>query len=285
MNVRNPLIVSIDDHLVDQAHDSAIIFVDELLNAQPDATRFVVPEGLRIEQIAQRFAKAGLVKFNEQDFLKYTKHIDQFPDAAKYPILKMVPTGQSMEGLLFPASYEVPVGGTARDVVNLMLTTMSDTIPQNHLDTQAQQHQLSPYQAIILASLVEREVVFDPDRAGVASVYWNRILRQNGETVGNLNSDPSVQYARDSQNPPTAYWKDLVDSGGKIAADSLWNTYTHKGWPITPICNPGLASLKAAASPPQTDFYFFLGKPGDGHIVFAKNYAEFTAEQQKYLHK
>ncbi|MBV9227815.1 MAG: endolytic transglycosylase MltG [Chloroflexi bacterium] len=259
--------------------------IDQLLNAQPDAIRVVVPEGLRIEQIAVRFAKAGLVKFNEQDFLKYTKHIDQFPDAAKYPILKMVPAGQTMEGLLFPASYEVPVDGTARDVVNLMLKTMSDTIEQNGLDKQAQQHQLTTYQVIILASLVEREVVFDGDRAGVASVYWNRILRPNDETVGFLNSDPSVQYARDTQNPPSAYWKDLTDSGGNIAANSPWNTYTHKGWPPTPICNPGLASLMAAAAPPQTSFYFFLGKPGDGHIVFAKNKTEFDADQKKYLQK
>src|SRR2546427_1443133 len=67
--------------------------IDQLLTASPDVIYVVVPEGYRIEQIARLFAGAGLVKFNEQDFLKYTKHPDQFPDAGKYPILKLVPHG------------------------------------------------------------------------------------------------------------------------------------------------------------------------------------------------
>jgi UPF0755 protein len=76
--------------------------IDQLLLAQPDAIRVVIPEGWRLEQMAQRFAGAGLLKFRSQDFLKYTKHIDQFPDAGKYPLLKSVPPGDSMEGLLSP---------------------------------------------------------------------------------------------------------------------------------------------------------------------------------------
>ncbi len=92
-----------------------------------------IPEGWRLEQIAQDFADSGLVKFNADDFLRYTKNIDQFPDRAQYPILKQVPAGQSMEGLLFPSTYDVPVAATARDVVNLLLKTMSDTIQNNNL--------------------------------------------------------------------------------------------------------------------------------------------------------
>lgn len=270
--------------------------IDQLLDAQPDATRVVVPEGMRLEQIVKQFSTAQpkLVKFKADEFLNYTKHIDTFPDAAKYPILKDVPKGRSMEGLLFPATYDIPVNGTARDTVNKLLTITQNVVNDDadtlkglgvnqplHLN---KARQLNVYQAFILASLVEREVVHDEDRAGVASVYWNRILRPNNETVGLLNSDPSVQYARDSLKAPTSYWKDLEDSGGLVAPDSIWNTYTHKGWPPTPICSPGLASLKAAAQPPQSDNYFFLGKK-DGHIVYAKNKADFDKLVQQYLGK
>src|SRR5258706_6049467 len=196
--------------------------INQLLQAQPDALVVSVPPGLRIEQIAQRVDAAGLAKFNMQDFLKYTQHPNQFPDQSKYPILgctldTSTHTQYSMEGLLFPDTYLVPVNGTARDVVNMMLTELNDKVSQGHLDTLAQQHipvapnspkrncsskEYQVYQAVILASLVEREVVFDTDRAGVASVYWNRVYIAGNQTAGFLGSDPSVGYARDNKNPP-----------------------------------------------------------------------------------
>jgi UPF0755 protein len=261
--------------------------IDQLLNAQPDAVRVVIPEGWRIEQMAQRFASpsSGLLKFNEDQFLLYTEHIDKFPDAAKYPILKLVPPGASMEGLLFPASYEIAVDATARDVVNMMLQTMESTIQQNHLDTLASQHHMSVYQMLTLASIVEREIAFDKDRSTVASVYWNRLFVPGNESAGFLDADPTVQYARDTLTPPkapTPYWSPLPDAARNIVPDSPWNTYTHKGLPPTPICSPGLASMEAAAAPPKTDYFYFLATK-DGHIVYARTYAEFQQDEQKYL--
>jgi UPF0755 protein len=259
--------------------------IDQLLNAQPDAIRVLIVEGWRLEQLARQFSAAGLVKFKASDFLEYTKHIDKFPDAAKYPILKNVPQGTSMEGLLFPASYEVPVDANATDVIDLLLQQMTDVIHQYHLDTTAQQHQLSLYQMLTLASIVEREAGANNDvteRGRIASVYWNRVYKPNDETVGLLQADPTVQYARDTMSPPTKYWTPLADAGGKIAPDSPWNTYVVKGFPPTPICSPGLTSLQAAAAPPNTDYYYFLTKK-DGHAVFAKTSAEFQQDEQKYL--
>ena len=260
---------------------------DQLLNAQPDAILVVIPEGWRLEQIAQAFAVSGLVKYNADDFLRYTKNIGQFPDRAQYPILKQVPAGQqSMEGLLFPSSYEIPVAATARDVVNLLLKTMSDTINHNDLATLAQQHQMSLYKMLTLASIVERETGAKSDRGKVASVYWNRVYKPNAETNGLLQADPTVQYARDTENPPKPpqkYWSQLQAVGGQVAPNSRWNTYTQAGFPPTPICSPGLASLLAAAAPPTTDSYYFLAKP-DGTSVFEPTYAQFQQDEQKYLH-
>ncbi len=259
--------------------------IDQLLNAQPDAIRVTILEGWRLEQIAKQFSSAGIAKFSAKDFLNYTKHIDRFPDAGKYPLLRSVPQGNSMEGLLFPDSYQVPVRSTTTDVVDLMLTTMSQRINQYHLDVEAQQHKLNIYQMFILASIVEREAGNrnnTADRAGISSVYWNRIYKQNDETVGFLQADPTVQYARDSQNPPSKYWLPLNDSGGNIAKDSQWNTYVRQGFPPSPICSPGLASLQSAAAPANSDYYYFLSAK-DGHVVFAKTNAEFEQDKQKYL--
>jgi UPF0755 protein len=255
--------------------------ISQLLNAQPDDFVVSIPEGLRIEQIAQRLGAAGLPKFNTQEFLKYTKNPAQFPDAAKYLILKSIPPGSGMEGLLFPDTYLIPVNATARDVVNMMLTEFNDKVQQNHLEVLAKQKNMTLYQVVILASIIEREVKFNQDRPLVASVFWNRIYRPNNETIGRLQDDPTVEYARDSQPGTTIYWKPLQDVGGNIAPNSPWNTYTHAGWPPTPICSPGLASLKAAAAPTKTDYYYFLSKK-DGTIVYAKTNAEFEMDVKKY---
>jgi UPF0755 protein len=279
-------IKGLDIHLQAGAYnlktDLTIDAIISQLLAQPDYFVVSIPEGLRIEQIAQRLGAAGIPKFNTQEFLKYTKNPAQFPDAAKYPILKSIPSGSGMEGLLFPDTYLIPVNATTGDVVNMMLSEFSDKVQQNHLDVLAKQNRLSLYQMVILASIVEREVRFNQDRPLVASVFWNRIYKPNNETIGRLQDDPTVEYARDSQLGTTIYWKPLQDVGGKVASTSPWNTYTHAGLPPTPICSPGLASLKAAAAPTKTDYYYFLSKK-DGTIVYAKTKTEFEMDVKKYL--
>ena len=151
-------IKGLDIHLQAGAYnlktDLTIDAIISQLLAQPDYFVVSIPEGLRIEQIAQRLGAAGIPKFNTQEFLKYTKNPAQFPDAAKYPILKSIPSGSGMEGLLFPDTYLIPVNATTGDVVNMMLTEFNDKVQQNHLDIQAKQNNLSVYQVVILASII-----------------------------------------------------------------------------------------------------------------------------------
>src|SRR5216683_5900833 len=277
-------IKGLDIHLQAGAYnlktDLTIDAIISQLLAQPDYFVVSIPEGLRIEQIAQRLGAAGIPKFNTQEFRKYTKNPAQFPDAAKYPILKSITSGSGMEGLLFPDTYLIPVNATTGDVVNMMLTEFSDKVQQNHLDVLAKQNRLSVYQMVILASIVEREVIFDKDRPLVASVYWNRIYKPSKETLGLLQADPTVQYARDSQPGTKTYWTPLQDAGGKIAPTSPWNTYIVKGFPPTPICSPGLASMQAAASPTSTNYYYFYAAKKDGHNIYATTYQQFQMDQQ-----
>lgn len=258
--------------------------VDELLNGQPDVLYVTIPEGYRIEQIAQAFAGAGLAKFSAQQFVSYAKHPNQFPDASKYPILKMIPTGDSMEGLLFPATYQVPIDGDARNVMNQMLTAFDTYVAQANLVEKAHENGLSEYQMVILASLVQREISNVKDAPGVSGVYYNRFENKiPNDTAGYLGSDPSVEYARDTANPPKTYWQNLQDSGKNIEPNSPWNTYTHQGLPPTPICSPGIAEMSAAASPTKSNYFYFLST-NKGTIVYATNYAQFQQLEQQYLH-
>lgn len=272
--------------------------IDNLLNPLVKQLVVAVPPGLRLEQIAQRLAAAKLPGFSASDFLKYTKNPNQFPDKANYPILACIPSGDSMEGLLFPDTYFIPVDkGDARYMINKMLGEFDSMVQNYHLDTLARQNlppapgsnptcsrQLfSVYQMVILGSIIEREVIFDADRPGVAGVYWNRVYIAGNESAGFLDADPTVQYARDSQPGTKTYWTPLNDKGMNIVPNSPWNTYTNKYWPPTPICSTDLANLQAAANPPHTSGYFYFLSKKDGHIVFAKTYQEFLNDEQQYL--
>jgi UPF0755 protein len=261
--------------------------IARLQNGQPDEKRLAVIDGFRIEQIAANAKGAGLPNFNEQDFLNYTHHPDQFPDAAKFQtLLKGAP---NMEGLLFPDTYLIPVNYNTVQVIDLMLNEMQQAIQQNNLVAKAQQHQLSEYQMIILASVVQREASNVGQMGLIAGIYWNRVETQNPETVGTMGSDPTVEYAIDTDQPPPTkdrphYWVNLGDYGtGKtVDTDSLWNTYTHAGFPPSPISSPNLAALKAAASPTSTKCYFFFTNPKDGSLVCDATQAQFNQDIAKY---
>jgi UPF0755 protein len=247
---------------------------DRLLNGQPDAVPYTIVEGYRIEQIARVLDNKRLVKFNKDDFLNYAQHVDQFPDRAKYPLLQEVPEGHGMEGLLFATTYEIPTQSTAQDIINLMLQETNTTLAKNNLEQIAKQHGFqNAYDLINLASIIERETGNETIdyHSQIASVYWNRLFKAlTYETVGFLNADPTLQYGRDTLAPPDRYWQPLADTN----IDSPYNTYQNKGLPPTPICSPGLASLRAAAAPANTDYLYFFAST-DGKDYFAPDLATF----------
>jgi len=251
-----------------------------LQNGQPDAIPYTIVEGRRIEQIAGVFGDGRLVKFNKGDFLNYAEHPAQFPDPTKGHLLQYIPQGYGMEGLLFATTYEIPVQSTAADVINLMLQETQTMLDQNNLVQIAQQHQYqNVYDMISLASIVEREsgnqaVDYHAD---IASVYWNRLFKPSNETAGTLDADPASQYGRDTLNPPTTYWQPIDD----VHINGPYNTYDNQGLPPTPICSPGLASLKAAAAPASTNYYYFFTST-DGNDYFSTTLAESLQLRQQH---
>ena len=256
--------------------------IARLQHGLPDEKSLLIIDGYRLEQIAAAATEAGLTKFSSKDFLNYTHHPDQFPDNAKYPILKGL---SSMEGLLFPDTYLVPTDYTTTQVIDMMLGEFTQQLQQHKLVATAQQHQLTQYQMIILASIVQRESGNTIDMPLIAGIYWNRVLKPNAETNGLLQADPTVEYARDTDQTPKKYWINLGSSGtgSQVDPGSPWNTYTHAGWPPTPISSPNLAALTAASNPGQTSCYYFLTRPDTKRIVCANTGAQFQQLLQQYL--
>lgn len=262
--------------------------IDILQTGQPDELLVTIPEGVRLEQIADIVATSNFPDFSKTQFLGYVKKPKTFPDASKYTsLLSGIPNGDSMEGLLFPDTYELAPTSTASDVIDAMLTEMNTKITQNKLATAAKANQMSLYQFVTLASIVQREAGNAGEMPNIASVYWDRLYNDNGsngqpsQTNGFLQADPTVQYARDTDTPPTKYWTPLADAGSKIATNNLWNTYINAGLPPTPICSPGLTSLKAAANPPKTGYLFFFAAKS-GKTYFQKTLDEFNAQMSQY---
>jgi UPF0755 protein len=258
--------------------------VGVLQQGQPDELPVFFAEGTRLQQIADTAASSNLSGFNKAQFLQLTSNFKAFPDAKNYPILyNSVPDGASMEGLLFPSTYYLAPTTTARQLIDSMLSQTVTQIQANGLVAKAQQHKMTIYDALTLASIVQREAGSQKDMGGIASAYWNRVYTDNGQTqtLGLLQADPTVQYARDTENPPSKYWTPLTDVGANIAADSKWNTYINPGFPPTPICSPSLASMIAAAAPPTSDnIYFFADKHGITH--FAATNDQFNQEEAQY---
>jgi UPF0755 protein len=260
--------------------------IAKLQNGQPDEKRLVVQDGWRLEQIAAQNSATGLANFSTQDFLNYTHHPNKFPDAAKYPILQ---GKQSMEGLLFPDTYLVPVNYNTTQIIDMMLDEFTKALQVNNLVALAQQHGLSEYNMIILASIVQREASNAGQMPLIAGIYWNRVYKSADSDIGGpyLRSDPTVEYAYDTDHPPAngKYWGDLnnLGTGDRVDPTNHWNTYTFPGWTPTPISSANLDALKAAASPQKTNCYYFLTKPSDGTLVCTQTYPEFQQAVAKYL--
>jgi UPF0755 protein len=175
----------------------------------------------------------------------------------------------NLEGFLFPDTYQlrVPIRISA-----LVADQLKDF--QRHFKTvslsYARSHHLTPYDVLIVASMVEGEAETAHDRPLIASVIYNR-LRLGMP----LQIDATVRYAVNNYTRPI--------TTSQLHSSSPWNTYVHKGLPPTPIDSPGLASIQAAAHPAQTNFLYFVVKPcGNGEMTFTANYQQFLADAAKY---
>jgi uncharacterized YceG family protein len=176
-----------------------------------------------------------------------------------------------LEGFLFPDTYQLVDPISIKKLVNDQLTTFRHEFAQVNLGY-ARSKRLTPYDMLIIASMVQAEAATAHDRPLIASVIYNR-LRLGMP----LQIDATTRYSTGN------YTKPLTQS--ELSSPSPYNTRIHKGLPPTPIDNPGLAAIQAAAHPAHTNFLYFVVKVcGNGSSVFESSYKQFQADEAKYQH-
>jgi UPF0755 protein len=227
--------------------------------------RVVVPEGWRVAQIADMLAGEGIT--TRQAFLDSAGKAQPDPSFGR-------PFGASAEGYLFPDTYYVPSGVSAADVSAMMVRNFEKKMDPG-LRLRAANRKMTIHQIVTLASIVEREAAVASERPAIAGVFYNRLSEGMA-----LQTDPTVQYAAAGVEPPPGiYWKkDLTLEDLKL--ESPYNTYVKKGLPPGPICNPGLASIRAVLDPASNEYIYFVAK-SDGSHMFAKTYEEHLLNVQK----
>jgi UPF0755 protein len=221
-----------------------------------------VPEGLSIREAAVAVDKGPLKG-------SYRKA------ASERRVLRRVrrlgaPRGtRTAEGFLFPATYTLENGSPAGDLVSKQLGAFEDNF--GGLDmSYAKRKKLTRYDVLIIASMVEREAQLDKERPLVASVIYNRL--KDGMPLG---IDATIRYQIRNWSRPIRQ--------SELDADTPYNTRLNTGLPPTPIGNPGLASMKAAAKPARTDYLYFVVKPdGNGAHAFSSTEAEFQRDYDRY---
>jgi UPF0755 protein len=243
---------------------SGIAIAQTLKSKTLTEVNFTVLPGWRLEEIAATLPTSGL---------EFTP--DAFMEAVNSPQLpsELLPEGKSAEGFLYPGTYILSRSTTADQLVSILLESFNSHLTPDMLAAYTRQG-LNLYQAVTLASIIQRETTVEEDMPLIASVFFNRLL------IGmNLETDPTVQYALGFNVVQGTWWTNPL-SGGDLQVDSPYNTYFHAGLPPGPISNPGQAALEAVANPAQTSFYFFQARcDGSGRHNFA---ATFEQHKQNY---
>jgi UPF0755 protein len=214
----------------------------------------VIPEGFNMFDIAKALEAAGLGP--TQDFLKVAT-----TDTAL--ISDLAPHATSLEGYLFPNTYEFTRTQSMHDMAGEMVRQFRQVAAQIGLGQNVQGEDPDIQRAVTLASIIEKETAVPEERPEVASVYDNRLASRIP-----LQADPSVIYAELLRG---SYSGALHHNDMQF--DSEYNTYRHPGLPPGPIANPGKSSLEAALHPAQTKFYYFVSD-GNGHHRFATTLEE-----------
>jgi UPF0755 protein len=225
----------------------------------------VIPEGYNIFDVAHAVQNAGLGSSDE--FLKVATS-----DTAL--IADLAPDAKTLEGYLFPNTYEFTRMQTMQEMAAAMVKEFRQVAKEIGLTTDsqdpaAQKNDLQ--QIVILASIIEKETAAPEERPLVASVYYNRMTRRVA-----LQADPSVIYAELLQGSYTG-----ALHHADMQFNSPYNTYTHAGLPPGPIGNPGKTSLEAAIHPADTDYFYFVSN-GNGHHRFARNLEEHNKNVAAY---
>jgi UPF0755 protein len=240
--------------------------------AEPVTLRIVFPEGFSVRQMVDRVAEVRRIAIRKRHVTPRltgaayaTAAARTLPPRAFRPYL----TRRSVEGFLFPALYEFTPATRATDLIAMQLAAFERRWRTVDLGA-ARARGRTPYDVLNIASMVERETVAPEERRLVAAVIYNRLDRDMPLAI-----DATIRYGLGI--PGT---RPLTKA--HLASDSPYNTRRFKGLPPTPIGNPGLASIRAAARPANVDYLYYVRKPDGVHHFFTADEEEFCEKAREY---
>jgi UPF0755 protein len=243
---------------VNEPYDDLVAALVE--GAEPPTVSVTIPEGLTARQTATLLADR-LPGFSAERYVDLT---------LRHPLPFTLPgyPGGSLEGFLFPATYDVAPDVSPQAFIRLQLKAFKATLAGIDL-RKAHAHNLTDYDVTIIGSMVEREIQVADERPLSAAVMWNRL-----HLGMPLQIDATIQYALPAHKTELTY--------DDLKIQSPYNTYLHPGLPPTPIANPGEAALRAAARPAAVDYVYYVARgDGSGRHYFSSNYAQFLADKQR----
>jgi len=250
----------------DMSYSAAI---EALSKPPPEAivVKVVIPEGYTRLQIAALAREddltGGYLAASERSSLL---------DPTRYGAPRDTP---NLEGFLFPATYELRAGIPASQLVAQQLVAFRQRFGATEIRRARELH-ITPYQLLTVASMVEREAQTEHDRPLIAAVIYNRLSA--GMPLG---IDATIYYAVELEKQIPVYAHELTEA--QLHIDSPYNTRSHIGLPPTPIANPGMASIEAAAHPAHVPYlYYVAGADGCGEQVFSTTYARFETNVAAY---
>jgi UPF0755 protein len=256
--------------------------VQAIQQADSESVSITVLEGWRFEQTADYLTKAGVLSDPAKgEAYRSLAASAAAVDPERYGFLRQRPQGASLEGYLFPDTYEIPAANaTAVDVITRQLDNFAARVPPLYEEARANgTTDLSLHEVLTLASIVEREAVVREERPTIAGVYLNRLA-----SGIKLDADPTVQYAMGYQPATAQWWKTPVTLDEYAGVVSPYNTYLNPGLPPGPIAAPGLSSIAAVLDPEQHDYLYFVAvADGTGRHVFATTYEEHLQNVAKYM--
>jgi uncharacterized YceG family protein len=234
--------------------------------------RVIFPEGFTVAEMADRVGAVRDIAISRRGVTpRLTQGSYASAAAAARPprVFRKDWDGQSIEGFLFPATYEFTRLTSAQRLVRDQVRAFART--WNRVDLRyARSKNLTPYDVLIIASMIEKEAVAASERPLVAAVIYNRL--KAGMVLG---IDATIRYGRNVPGTESLRQSD-------IESDNPYNTRRVAGLPPTPIANPGLASIRAAARPAKVDYLFFVRKPDGVHHFFTASESEFQRKSCEY---
>jgi len=251
-----------------------IEIAEQLLRARAEEVVVTIPEGMRIEEIAEMLTAQGVL--DGERFLELAQSSDTLAAGlGDYAFLGSLPPNATLEGFLFPDTYRLPVPAQPEDLLRRMLSNLDYQVTPEMRQVAGEMGR-SLYDVVILASIIEREAVLAEEHPIIASVYLNRLSK------GMLmRADPTVQYAMGYQPLRGQWWKTPVLLEEYSAVDSPYNTYLYADLPPGPICSPGLTAIEASIHPAETEYLYFMAT-GDGGHAFALTWEEHEANVERY---